>query len=257
MKKLIPAVLLLTAYFTANTQTQTLQETPDAYLVHHFNIGERFGTVFSRTITITGDGFTTNVARISGTGDYTVTGNNAQQTDFAVVFLIDGRPEDKCSIVLKDSGKTLVYNGKPFTNTDASGLSYNPLLWGMPQAKLTKGMVWEIDIKQPWELGGPGRQRVEVLETDAAGRQVTLKREGDGDGAFFGDRREADIVKDGKTIRMQITSGKSHWTGYTIFKNGIVISDELMVTRPLTLQTDSLRLPATQRQYILLNQRPQ
>ncbi|HVI43414.1 MAG TPA: hypothetical protein VM802_01025 [Chitinophaga sp.] len=240
---------------TANAQSA--QTFSDVYLTHQFVQGEKFSTVFSRTVSTTSNDLPPMVYRVGGTGDYTVTGSNALQPEFAAVFLYDGRPEDKCSIAFRDSGKTLVYNGRPNTNTDASGLAYNPLLWGIPPAKLGKGMSWEVNITQPWELGGAGKQHVQVLDADPTAKIIRLKREGDGEGFFADDQQAIEMVKDGKKMRAKVIPGKHHWTGYTIFKNGIVLSDELMVERPVILETDNLRIAATQRQYIMLNLRPQ
>jgi hypothetical protein len=70
------------------------------------------------------------------------------------------------------------------------------------------------------------------------------------------DIKQLSINKDGKATKMDIVPGSSHWIGYTIFKNGMVVSDELMVTRPITLNSDSLSFKAEQREYILLNEMP-
>lgn len=257
MRKAILTVLAITLlHLIINAQTRA-KTSSRSYLTHDFTAGERFGTLFSRTIAVHSDDFPPAVFRVSGTGNYTVTGGNAQQPEFAAAFLYDGRPEDNSKISFKDAGSTLVYNGNPATNTDASGLAYNPFLWGIPPATLVKGSSWEVDIPQPWELGGAGHQKIEVVEAHPAGQLIRLKREGDGEGFFAGDPHEMDILKDGKRLRVKVLPGKHHWTGYTTFKNGIIISDELMVVRPLTLKTDSLEFSAVQRQYILLNQMPQ
>jgi uncharacterized membrane protein len=63
-------------------------------------------------------------------------------------------------------------------------------------------------------------------------------------------------TKDGKKVKMDLTPGTSNWTGYAIFKKGIVISDELLVTRPISLKADSLSFIGKQREYILLNAMP-
>jgi hypothetical protein len=226
----------------------------DYYFAHKFKTGEKFGTIFSRTIAVTGDDFQSFVFRISGTGNYSVTSMKENQPDFDAVFLYDGRPEDRSKTGIRDSGKTLLYNGKSSVNTDASGLTFNPLLWGTPPVKLKTGDSWEVSIDQPWELGGTGRQRVEVIDVDPVTHLIRLKREGDGQGAFADDQPEMEIVSKGQRLRVKVTFGKNHWVGYTTFKNGIVISDELVVTRPLTLTHDAQQFAASQRQYILLNQ---
>jgi hypothetical protein len=60
-------------------------------------------------------------------------------------------------------------------------------------------------------------------------------------------------VVDGEKVKMDIVPGRSTWSGYTTFKNHIIISDELLVTRPISLKNDSLNFSARQREYILLN----
>lgn len=257
MKKIVFIILLSAMLIhTAGAQrgTKKTEKPKGSYFTHEFKIGEKFGTIFSRTISITGSEFQPVVFRISGTGNYTVTATPQNQPDFDAVFLYDGRPEDRSKTGIRDFGKTLIYNGKSATNTDASGLVYNALLWGAPNEKLKTGDVWEVSIAQPWELGGPGRQRVEVIDADPRTQLVRLKREGDGEGAFADDQPEIEIVSKGQRLRVKVIPGKNHWVGYTTFKNGIVIADELVVTRPLTLVQDKQQFKANQRQYMLLNQ---
>jgi hypothetical protein len=238
----------------AQRNNKKTEQSQVSYFTHDFKTGEKFGTIFSRTIAVTGDDFQPSVSRISGTGNYTVTGTTENQPDFDAAFLYDGRPENRSKTSIRDFGKTLIYNGQSYMNTDGSGLTYNPLLWGTPPERLKSGDTWEVAINQPWELGGPGHQRVEVIEADPATHLIMLKREGDGEGAFANDQSEIEIISKGQHLKVKITPGKNHWIGYTVFKNGIVISDELLVTRPLTLTHDTQQFTASQRQYILLNQ---
>lgn len=226
----------------------------NSYLIPNYQIGEKYGNIFSRTIATTGSDFEPNIFRISGTATYVVTKVTDSVVSFDSDVLYDGHPERQGHPQIADSGKAVIHKGQKIPYLDGSGMSYNPLLWGTPPAKLKTGDTWQTNITQPWELGGPGWQKITVIALDPADQTVTLKREGDGDGPFDSDRTEMDIVKDGKTIHMKITPGKNHWVGYTVFKKGIVISDELLVTRPLTLTSDTVTLSANQRQYILLNQ---
>ena len=230
------------------------KKTGGEYLSHQFKNGEQFGTIFSRTISVTGKDFQPSVFRISGTGNYKVSHVENNQPDFDAIFLYDGRAEDRCSVGIRDGGGTSIYNGKSSINTDGSGLVYNAFIWGKAPAAFKAGDHWETTITQPWELGGPGRQQIEVIEADPKTHLVRLKRQGDGEGAFADDQQEMYIVMNGKPVRVKITPGKNHWVGYTTFKNGIVISDELMTTRDLNLTNDTLKVSASQRQYILLNQ---
>lgn len=258
MKKILFVVII--SLVSATTQSQTRGQLPTtvsgSYLTPEFKTGQRLGTIFSRTIAMSSEECSPLVFRISGTANYTVTNPDAASPVFSAIFLYDGRPADTSTIAFRDGGSTLVYNNKPAPNNDASGLAYNPLLWGIPPAKLTKGSSWEVDIAHPWELGGAGHQRIEVIDADPITHLIRLKREGDGEGFFADEPPVMDVVRDGKRVRVKVSPGKHHWVGYTTFKNGIVISDELMVVRPLTLETDSLKFAATQRQYILLNQMP-
>jgi hypothetical protein len=54
-----------------------------------------------------------------------------------------------------------------------------------------------------------------------------------------------------------VVPGASRWIGYTTFREGVVISDELIVERPLTLTAEGLgSVAASEREYILLNAMP-
>jgi len=47
------------------------------------------------------------------------------------------------------------------------------------------------------------------------------------------------------------------WTGYTTFREGVVVSDELLVQRPVTFVSNELsRMAGSEREYILLNAMP-
>ena len=257
MKKAALIILIgssLAQIATAQQPVKKMKQATYSCFSHDFKVGEKFGTIFSRTIAVTGNGFQPVVFRISGTGNYTVTGTGQNQPEFDAVFLYDGRPEDRSKTGIRDGGKTLVYNGKSSVNTDGSGLTYNPLLWGPAPARLKTGDFWEVEITQPWELGGAGRQKVEVIDANPTTGLIRLKRQGDGSGPFADDQAEMEVVNNRKRVRVKITPGLNHWVGYTTFKNGIVISDELVVTRQLTLTNDTITFSANQRQYILLNQ---
>jgi hypothetical protein len=220
--------------------------------------GEKLGNIFSRTISYKSktDSFAEVVSRVSGTGIYTVLNSDPQKPAFNGEFRYDGRPESHGSVEIRDEGKTNIYNGKPYTNTDGSGLMYNSLIWGTPPDKIKSGDTWTVTIPQPWELGGSGTQTITVLDIDEKNNTIMLKREGTSEGFYDHDAKNVGIIKDGKTIKMDITPGQSHWIGYTIFKNGLVISDELLVTRPVTLTSDNFKFEALEREYILLNAMP-
>ncbi|MGZ7072625.1 MAG: hypothetical protein ACXVKL_09310, partial [Candidatus Angelobacter sp.] len=65
------------------------------------------------------------------------------------------------------------------------------------------------------------------------------------------------ITKAGKSYLVDVAPGKAHWIGYTTFREGVVISDELLVDRSVTLSSKELAsITTSQREYILLNAMP-
>ena len=218
--------------------------------------GDSLANIYSRTIAYSGDDFAPVVYRVSGSSIYHVVDNNGSKPVFNEIDLYDGQPESKAvSIIgLDGSGN---YDGKAFVNSSASGLLYSELIWGPIHPVIHEGDSWKVTISQPWELGGPGTQVVKVKALDQRHHTVTLQREGESEGFFDSDQKKINITtRDGKKLTMEITPGTAHWTGYTTFRNGVVQSDELLVTRTVTLSGDGVELKAKQREYILLNSMP-
>jgi hypothetical protein len=255
------ALLIITGSYTSLAQKSKLKQktgnaSSDWYFKPEFKKGETFGNIYSRAIAYSGDGFTDLVQRVSGSSTYTVIDNNYLKPVFTETDLYDGRPESKGTATIEASGKGS-YDEHTFVNTSASGLLYSELVWGKLPAVIHEGDSWTVAIKQPWELGGPGMQTITVMQMDEKHHTIMLKREGSSEGFYDRDAKQLTVTtKDDKKIKMDLTPGISHWTGYTIFKNGVVISDELLVTRPISLKTDSLNFSGKQREYILLNAMP-
>jgi hypothetical protein len=257
------ASLIIIGPFLSGAQKRTQQPAPDlgagVYLEPKLQTGQAFGNVFSRTISyrVEGSDIDELVRRASGTGTYVVAENSQAHLVLDGTFRYDGRPEYKGKTEMKDRGRTICYDGNCSPATDASGPFFNPLLWGDPKGTIRKGMSWNVAIAEPWELGPPGQQTVTVIEVDPAGHSVTLKREGSGDGYCADDKKQIQVSKDGKSYLVDVAPGRSHWVGYTRFREGVVISDELLVERPVTLTSKELgSLLARERQYILLNASP-
>ncbi|MBS1530964.1 MAG: hypothetical protein JSU01_11685 [Bacteroidetes bacterium] len=255
MKRIILSTLFCTLALFACAQEGKHYNSSDFFKLNTV-VGEKLGNIFTRTISFKSDDFPEIVYRVGGTGIYTVTKNDPNAPEFNGVFRYDGRPESHSKVAMNNGGKTVSYDGKASTNTDGSGVLYNSLIWGNPPPKIGKGDTWETTIPQPWELGGAGTQTITVMDIDAPNHMVRLKREGGAEGFYDGDIKQLSISKDGKPLKMSMTPGATHWVGYTIFKNGLVISDELMSTRTVTLTSDSLKCTAQQREYILLNAMP-
>lgn len=228
----------------------------DDFFKLKIKVGQKQGNIFSRTTSYKSLDFPEIVRRVSGTGIYQVLNNDPLSPVFTGTFRYDGRPESSSKVEITNIGKTVSYDGKSATNTDASGVLYNAFIWGTPPAKIHTGDSWKVAIPEAWELGGAGLQTITVLDIDDLNHTIRLKREGSSEGFYDNDIKQLNINKDGKVTKMDITPGLSHWIGYTIFKNGMVVSDELMVTRPITLNADSLSFKAEQREYILLNEMP-
>ncbi len=221
--------------------------------------GDTLATIFSRAISVKVDGYVEYVRRVSGTGSYVVLDTAGGNVKLNLSYRYDGRPEGRLVEELRQGGRVSCDTAGTCTpRTDGSGLSYNPRLWGDPPARLRDGMSWTVQIPEAWELGPPGTERVTVIHIDSAWNAITLEREGQGDGAFDGDLTQITLVSsDSAKVPVTLAPGRSHWIGYTTFRDGRVLSDELLVERPVALTSQSAgRLSGVERQYILLNARP-
>lgn len=246
------ALLSLPATGSAATPSTTA-----AALTPSLHAGDVFGNVFSRTIALQAPGFDDAVRRVSGTASYRVVDATATPPRLRIDYLYDGRPAGSGSVALPDEGATNCYDGKCAPNTDASGLAYNPLLWGRAPATLRVGQHWTVEIKSPWELGPAGRQTVTVVAFDPASHTVSLEREGSGNGPWLGDASQLTLTRGDRSYAVARQPGRAHWHGRTTFRDGIVLSDELISTRPVTLTSAQLgRIEGVERQYILLNATP-
>lgn len=242
----------------AQQQHEQPREIPaSVYLQTNLHVGQTLKNVFSRTIAFKGDGFDELAFRASGTATYVVTAVSPSGLTFDGSFRYDGRPESHGKTEIKDGGRTACYEGKCSTSTDASGLLYNPFIWGEPEGAIHTGSSWKVSIPQPWELGPSGEETVTVMEMDPKNHAVTLKREGSGDGFFADEHQQIHVTSNGKTYLATLVPGRAHWIGFTRFREGVVISDELVVERTVTLDRQNLgSIPAQQREYILLNASP-
>lgn len=228
------------------------------YLQPQVQTGDKLSTIFSEAISYRAAGFDDSLDRASGTADYVVTESTPDAIGIDITSLMDGKSERKGHAEIREQGRTACQKGKCSPTKDASGLVYNATLWGVPPASLRKGISWEVAIAEPWELGpGESKETVTVLAVDAANHSVTLQREGSGEGPFDNDDKQVHLTKDGKSYVADMNPGRSHWKGYTTFREGIVISDELLVERPVTFSSKDLgSLNGSERVFILLNARP-
>jgi hypothetical protein len=248
--------LIMCISYNSQAQKTRQPDTSGGYFTLKLMKGDTLANVYARTIAYTGDEFLPVVYRVSGSSTYEVVDNNGSNVVFNETDHYDGQPESKAVAIIGLSG-TNSYNGKTFINSSASGLLYSELIWGPIRGELQEGDSWQHTISQPWELGGPGVQVITVIALDKANETITLQREGHSKGFFDGDLQQLNVTtKNDKKLKMEITPGPAWWTGYTTFKNGVVISDELLVSRNIMLFADGLHLSGHQREYILLNAMP-
>jgi hypothetical protein len=226
--------------------------------------GQSYGTVFSILRSVKADGYDPYAGRNGGSADYTVLSVQSNGWRLRSTYRYDGRAEGAGEVEIRDGGRTncsLKADGSADCQPalDASGLLYNPLLWGISPAHLSAGATWSLDIVPAWELGGAhGRQQVTVVSVDRATGTVVLQREGDSEG-FFGEDEptQRQLTRGGKTETLEVIPGKSHWKGYTTVVKGIIFSDELLVTRDSMMRNqEGQTVHASERWIMLLNAAP-
>ena len=60
----------------------------------------------------------------------------------------------------------------------------------------------------------------------------------------------------GKKLPATVTAGPSTWSGLTTIQRGIILNDEILIRRPVTLQTDAGTFKGEETEYTLLNLMP-
>lgn len=255
MKKpwlILVAVLVGLPVLRANANDKSIDAS--RCLETKMDVSQEIGNVFSRTIAFQVNGFDPLVYRVSGTGIYKVERVTQDEIVTDSTFLYDGRPASTGETTIKDGGRTICWKGKCSVATDASGVSINGLLWGTPKGKLHVGQTWDVTIGVPWELGPAGKQTVKVISVDPANDTITLERTGEGEGESASEIKQLHMVKDKQTYAVEVSAGKAKWDGTTTFRRGVILSDELLVERSVTITSKELgQSSGIERQYILLN----
>lgn len=230
---------------------------PDHYLTPNLKIGERLTSVFSKAVDISGPGFQEVVDRTSGTGDEVVTGINGDGITFSATVLYDGHAVQSGTDTRLEDGVSECWNGHCAVNDSTSGLLFNHYLWGEIPDDIHAGSSWTAMIAKPWEIGPAGTEKVRVLRLDPANGEITLLREGAGAGNSSDDLRKPEITistKDGRTLKVKMIPGESHWSGYTTICRGVIVGDEILVKRHVTLVApDGETFEGEQRSYTLEN----
>ena len=223
-------------------------------LTPHPAIGDRFANVFSRTISIRAPGLDPLVSRNSGSGLYKVLVIKDEKLTLQGDFLYDGQPESHSLNTLSDRGATVCWDARCGPATDASGLAYNPLLWGPAPPSLHVGQGWRATIPIPWELGPAGDETVRVVAVDESNGEATLERSGEAEGLFDQDHLKLTMKRGGDAVSFAVTPGRARWSGWARFRRGIVVSDALLVERSVTLTPSAgPAVMGLEREYITLN----
>ncbi|HEV7165616.1 MAG TPA: hypothetical protein VGO35_09530 [Gammaproteobacteria bacterium] len=232
----------------------------DTYLRPAVKVGQHLSDVFSKTVSIRGAGFDEYDKRIAGSANYTVTAVTSKGITFDSDYRYDGYSEGSGGYQVLQDGITNCFQGQCSVNDQTSGVLFNPYLWGDIPKDVQAGSTWKGTIAQPWEIGPSGSEQVQVLRLDAADGVITLSRAGTGSGPSSDDQaREKSgkpvvITKDGKQIEVSVIPGESHWSGLTTVCRGVIVSDEIMVERHVTLVTKTgEKFEAEQRTYTLLD----
>ncbi|MGA7155392.1 MAG: nuclear transport factor 2 family protein [Acidobacteriaceae bacterium] len=248
-------------YFAQQTTAQ--DETRESYAADYFELklvsGQKFGNVFSKTVSYSGESIDDTAQFVAGSALYEVLDASPESPKFSVVVDYDGHKTSQGTVEIRDHGRETcsLGSGKCSPYTDDSGPVYDAFLWGMSTRTLAPGVSWEVQLPVAWELGPAATQIVTVERVDLANGEVVLRREGEGEGAFADEDKQIRVKKAGKEFIVDAVPGKSHWVGTTVFQRGVTVSDELQMTQSLTVSSkDFGQAVITERQCTLLNQAP-
>jgi hypothetical protein len=233
--------------------------TAEDYFGLKLKVGQKIGNIFSKIASYQGGGVEEHAGRIGGSGLYEVVDASPDRPKFLQHYRLDGVSSDSATVEVRDKGATScsVDKGKCMKYLDDSGEVFDAFLWSNPTGKIVPGMSWQVQLTVPWELGPVGMETVTVIRTDPANHEVMLKREGSGEGFFDDDEKQMKVKKDGKEFTVDVTPGTTHWVGYSVFREGLTVSDELLETRSLTISSKDFGTSTiSERQFTLLNQAP-
>jgi hypothetical protein len=234
----------------------TYAKTPirESYLVPQIQPGQTYSNVFSISRSVKADGFDELVRRNGGSADYSAIESGNDSWGFRATYHYDGRMVQQEVGHFRNAGQLYCADNVCNRYLDASGLLYNPALWGTPPKHLHEGMSWTVDIAGPWELGGgKSHQTVTVVLADPTSETVMLMREGASNGQFENEPTQIKLAQGEQLIALDLVPGAAHWIGYATFRQGLVVSDELVVTRIDVLRgSDGREYPATERRIMLL-----
>ncbi|HET7175065.1 MAG TPA: hypothetical protein VFK21_03575 [Gammaproteobacteria bacterium] len=226
------------------------------YLIPQLQKGQIFANVFSKALEVRGEGFEPYSGRYSGTEAYKVLDPDPSKPTFDTRSPAFDKPDYHAIATLGDGGQDWCEQGKCTVNRQTSGPIFNPLLWGMPDGELKLGQTWQVTVTEPWEIGPAGKETVRVVSLDPAEGIVTLERDGNGTGKSQDDERKLSITVKGKKLDATVVAGPSTWSGLTTVQHGLILNDEILIRRPVSLQTEAGTFSGEETEYTLLNLMP-
>jgi hypothetical protein len=244
---------------TSAQASASTESTAEDCLGLKLTVGQKFGNIFSKTVSYQGGGIDEDAGHVGGSEIYQVVDASPEHPIFFGSYRYDGQSSNSGTSEVRNTGQTVcsVKTGKCRQYLDDSGNIFDAFLWGKPTGKIAPGMSWKVEMTVPWELGPPGTQTVTVMRVDPVNHEVMLKREGSGEGFFAGDNKQITVKKSGKEYTVDVTPGTAHWVGYTVFREGLTVSDEMLETRALTVSSKDFGTSTiNERQFTLLNQAP-
>jgi len=226
------------------------------YLTPQLHKDQVFADVFSKAVEVHGEGFDPYAGRYSGTEAYKVMDPDPSKPMFDTKSPAFDKADYHAIATLADGGQDWCEQGKCSVNRQTSGPIFNPLLWGMPTGELKVGQTWQVKVTEPWEIGPAGSETVRVVSLDTGDGIVTLERDGSGTGTSQDDGRKLPIMVQGKKVQATVTAGASTWSGLTTIQRGLILNDEILIRRPVTLQTEAGTFSGEETVYTLLNLMP-
>lgn len=235
------AILALALFTSAAAAPAVAADSAATFLKPVVKPGDRLGSVFAKTVAISGEGFDPVVRRVSGSASDTIVAVTDAAITEAETYTYDGFPAGSDTVVVRDHGVTNCVDGTCATNDSTSAPLFDPLLWGNVPAEIAVGSGWDAPIADPWEIGPPGTERVTVERLEPASGLITLTRIGHGTGLSADDKRKSEgtIVSKGRSIKVQVKPGPATWRGKATFRHGVTIADEIVVERPVDLIADT------------------
>jgi hypothetical protein len=231
------AIVTLALFASAAAVPAAAAEPAGAFLTPTVKPGDELGSVFAKTVAITGKGFEPLVRRVSGSASDTIVAVTDAAITEAETYAYDGISSGSDTVVVRDHGVTNCVDGACATNTSTSAPLFDPLLWGAVPAEIAIGSSWNAPIADAWEIGPPGTELVTVERLEPAIGLITLTRVGHGTGLSADDTRKSDvtIVSEGRSITVHVKPGPATWRGKATFRHGVTIADEIVVERPVDL----------------------